>query len=118
MFNLNKGRKLKNIFNLSKSKEVKTVKAVAPTQVRTPELTMRQPYTGGTRWTEDERSEEHTSELQSRWTEDEDNIVKSFYNLGVKPAYISEALTKAGYERSAAAVSARVHKLNKLALEE
>ena len=101
MFNLNKGRKLKNIFNLNKSKEVKTVKAVAPTQVRMPELTMRQPYTGGT-----------------RWTEDEDNIVKSFYNLGVKPAYISEALTKAGYERSPAAVSARVHKLNKLALEE
>jgi len=100
MFNLNKGRKLKNIFNLSKSKEVKSVKAVAPTQVRTPELTMRQPYTGGT-----------------RWTDDEDNIVKSFYNLGVKPAYISEALTKAGYERSAAAVSARVHKLNKLAQE-
>ena len=100
MFNLNKGKALKNIFNLSKSKEVKTVKAVAHTPVRMPELTMRQPYTGGT-----------------RWTEDEDNIVKSFYNLGVKPAYISEALTKAGYERSAAAVTARVHKLNKLAQE-
>lgn len=89
-----------NWFKKTKTEEIKTVEAVAPTQVRMPELTMRQPYTGGT-----------------RWTDDEDNIVKSFYNLGVKPAYISEALTKAGYERSAAAVSARVHKLNKLAQE-
>lgn len=87
-------------FKKPRTQQVKTVKAVVHTPVRMPELTMRQPYTGGT-----------------RWTEDEDNIVKSFYNLGVKPAYISEALTKAGYERSAAAVTARVHKLNKLAQE-
>lgn len=77
-------------FKKSKTEEVKAVEAVTTTRS----------YTGG-----------------RHWTVDEDNIITSFYNLGVNPAYISEALTKAGYERSPNAVQIRISRLNKLANE-
>ena len=77
-----------NFFKKNKTEEVKTVEAVSPTRN----------YTGG-----------------RHWTADEDNIITSFYNLGVNPEYISEALTKAGYERSTNAVQIRISRLNKAA---
>jgi hypothetical protein len=85
LFNLFKGKRTKT-FELHKSKlnEVKNVEASA---TRT--------YTGG-----------------KHWTKDEDNIIRSFYNLGISTEYISEALTKAGFERSPNAVQIRISRLN------
>lgn len=82
-----------------KVKEVKAVPTKGPV-LRMPEQTVRKPYVGG-----------------KQWTEDEDNIILSFYNLGVNATYISEALTKAGFERSTNAVQIRISRLNKNAVE-
>lgn len=87
----------------SQTVKVKEVKAVSPIKgpvFKMPEQTVRKQYVGG-----------------KQWTEDEDNIILSFYNLGVNATYISEALTKAGFERSTNAVQIRISRLNKNAVK-
>ena len=95
MFNLFKRKTDKSI--TVKVKEVKAVPTKGPV-FKMPEQTVRKQYVGG-----------------KQWTEDEDNIIRSFYNLGVNATYISEALTKAGFERSTNAVQIRISRLNKKA---